>query len=281
MIIYIKDLENEKLSFWEKIKVKLKMLLIRQIDNNRKIMLLPKIEDEKKFLKINKKLTKYPNSKVVLSKKLKKYESKICNTIIKGKIVQKVMIHKILKLVATNFKTQEIYILSKKYDLYVVNLSQQYIEKVKTVNIVTNDILKYKKLEEQIYNDKGIIITVTNNKKKSLKKARLIINIDFKNEEINKYNICRNSIIINISDDKINQITGFEGVIVNNVQIELDEQLRKNFIDDGLYGFFENSELYESIAGEKVENNRIRLKEIVGNNGIISFNEIQENNNKL
>ncbi len=278
MTIYIKDLENEKLTFLEKIKVKLRILLIRQIDDNRKVMLLPNLENEKKIIKINKKISKYPNSKIVLSKKLKKYENQIENNIIKGKIVQKAMIHKILKLVATNLKTQDIYILSKKYDLDVVKLSQQYIEKVKTVNIVTNEISKYKKLEEQIYNEKGILITITNNKKKSLKKAKLIINMDFNNEEINKYNICRNSIIINISNNKVDKITAFEGIIVNNVQVELDEQLRNLCINDGLYGFFENSELYESLVGEKIQNDKIRLKEIVGNNGIISFNEIQ---NKL
>ena len=39
------------------------------------------------------------------------------------------------------------------------------------------------KLEEK----ENIIITVTNNKKKSLKKSKLIVNFDFEEEELKKY----------------------------------------------------------------------------------------------
>lgn len=277
MIIYIKELEKEHLGFLEKIKSKLKMILIRQIDDKRKIFLLPNINDKKTFKKLNKKIKKYPNSKIVLSKKIKKYESEIKNgSIIRGKIVQKNLIHKIVKFVAGNLKLKDIYIISKKYDLITVKLTNYFVEKVKSVNIVTNEIEKYKNLEAQIYNEKGIIITVSNNKKKSLKKANIIINIDMNNNEINKYSINRNSIIINIANEKIDKIAVFEGIIVNNVQVELEESIKELFIKDNLYGYFENSELYEALVEENVKSDKIRLKELIGNNGIISFNEIQK-----
>ena len=44
----------------------------------------------------------------------------------------------------------------------------------KTINIVTNHIEKFTKLEEQLREREGIIITITNNKKKSLMKSNII-----------------------------------------------------------------------------------------------------------
>lgn len=275
MIIYIKELENEKLTFLEKIKVKLKLILVRKLDMNRKILILPNIEDKKKFVKLNNKLKKAFNCKIVLAKSLKKYENEIeCSKILRGKLVQKSLIYRILKLAVGNFKTQDVYILCKRYEMVIAKMSEYFADKVRTLNIVTNEIAKYKKLEDKIYNEKGIIITVSNNKKKSLKRAKVIINIDLNNEEINKYNICRNSVIINLSDEKIHKLTAFDGIIINNVQIDFDDNIRDIFIKHNLYGSFENSELYESIVGEDVDISKIRLKELIGNNGIINFHEL-------
>ena len=65
------------------------------------------------------------------------------------------------------------------------------------MNIVTNNIEKFKKLEDKIM-ENGIMITIGNNKKKSLMKSKIILNIDFPNELINKYMIKEDAIIINV-----------------------------------------------------------------------------------
>jgi len=277
MIIYIREIDKkDRISLLEKLKIKLNMILVKVIDEKRIVYIIPKIENERIYKKLNKKIKKYPNCKIVLSKKIKKYESQIeCYQIIKGKFVQKSLLHKILQLVLGNLSLQDIYILSKKYESSTVNIIEYFLDKVRTVNIVTNEIQKYKKIEEQIYNEKGIIITVTNNRKKSLKKAKLIINLDLNNEEINKYNINRKSTIINIANEKINGIIGFEGIIINGVQIDLRQDIRDYFIEHKLYGFFENAELYESIREDNIKKEEIRLKELIGNNGIIDYKEIE------
>ncbi len=272
MIIYLKELE--KLKFIEKLKMKLNRLIIRNIDENRKIIIFPIDEkNEDKMLKVlNSKIDS--NCKIVISKKLKKLEGKIQGKIIKGKLVQKALLDKILQLAVGNLKVQDIHIVSQKYSLDVVKIIDYFIEKVKTVNIVTNEIAKYKKLEET-YADKGILITVTNNRKKSLKRANVVINFDMNNEELNNYNVNRNAIIINLADTTIDKITGFEGIIINNVEIELSEEIRKIFTENNLYEYFDNSALYESINNcIDINSKDIRLKEIVGNNGVITYDEI-------
>ena len=81
-----------------------------------------------------------------------------------------------------------------------------FAKKYKTVNIVTNHIEKFKKLENDLVEEDGIIITITNNKKKSLMKSHIILNIDFPRELLNKYMIKDDSIIVNIREKvKINK----------------------------------------------------------------------------
>ena len=76
-------------------------------------------------------------------------------------------------------------------------LADQY----KKINIVTNHIEKFKRIEEKLLNENGVIITVTNNKRKSLIKSKIILNVDFPNELINKYRICEDAIIVNIKHE--------------------------------------------------------------------------------
>ena len=71
-------------------------------------------------------------------------------------------------------------------------------QNIKRVNIVTNHINKFKKMEEYLYNELGIILNISNNKSKSLLNSELIINIDFPQELINKYEIYNKAILINI-----------------------------------------------------------------------------------
>ena len=54
--------------------------------------------------------------------------------------------------------------------------------------------------------ENGIIITITNNKKKSLMKSQIIINVDFPKELIDRYRINEYATIINIKEKlKINK----------------------------------------------------------------------------
>lgn len=60
-------------------------------------------------------------------------------------------------------------------------------ENVKILNIVTDNIAVFKQIEEKLYEEKGIMIRVTNNKKKSLLKSDVIINFDFEEGKLSKY----------------------------------------------------------------------------------------------
>lgn len=67
----------------------------------------------------------------------------------------------------------------------ILNIAQN----AKILNIVTENLAVFKQIEEKLYAEQGIMIRVTNNKKRSLLKSDIIINLDFNEEEINKYSI--------------------------------------------------------------------------------------------
>ena len=85
--------------------------------------------------------------------------------------------------------------------------------------------------------ENGIMITISNNKKKSLMKSKIILNIDFPNELINKYMIKEDAIIINVQGKaKINR-KRFNGLMVNNYEIDFRDDIKseENLLGDEFY----------------------------------------------
>ena len=73
------------------------------------------------------------------------------------------------------------------------------------------------------YEENGIIITLTNNKKKAIVRSNIIVNVDFTEELINRYVLKDDGIIINL-DEKIKiKKKRFSGKIVNDFNIEFKQ----------------------------------------------------------
>lgn len=148
-------------------------------------------------------------------------------------------------------------------------------QKVKRLNIITNHIEKFKKIQNSLYNEFGIVLNISNNKKTSLLKAEVIINIDFPQELINQYNIYDKAIIINILEKISIYKKKFNGVNVNYFRIFMPEK----------YGTseFDNEIIYESIIYEynqlsdiknRIIEDKIKIKKLIGNNGPVQESEI-------
>ena len=163
------------------------------------------------------------------------------------------------------------------------------MDKVKTVNIITSNINRYKNIEERAYERQAALITISNNKNKALKRAKYIINLDFDNEILSQYKINTNSIIINCTNKKIDVLKYFQGIIINNIEIILKQSEKPK----ELYKEFDNIDIYESFEKEdikyienirKIEENEVKIINLIGNNGIINIKEIsniQKNIDKL
>lgn len=274
--------KNDKPNWLEKklniIKVQENMAIL-PIDENFKEKQIEKIA-----IKTKKIIQKYSNSKkIVLSKAMYKEQKYInyLNTygleIQDGKWLFEILLPDIVEYIINKKKIEKVNISIMINDLTDIELEniKFLARKYQSINIVTNHIEKFKKLEKQLQEDEGIIITITNNKKKSLMKSQIILNIDFPKELINKYNIQDEAIIINVKGNiKINK-KRFNGLNINNYEIDFrDDKKSSKALNNRFYlkDLYE-SELYKkqnvSEIRKKIKNDKVIIKKLILNNGEI------------
>lgn len=157
-------------------------------------------------------------------------------------------------------------------DVNIQNI-QQIARVVKNLNIVTNNIDVFKQIEDKLYNDLGIAIRVTNNKRKSLIKSDVIINLDFNDETIAKYTLPPNGIVININR-KVALKKRFNGINISSYKISVPVKYKlANFKDNVMYESKIYSKTpYENII-QRIRRDDIKVLGLIGNNGIIQPKE--------
>ena len=266
--------ENDKPTFLERILTKIR------IENNRIIIQIEKELTEKKQEKLAQKtiklLNKSSSKKIVVSKKIGQYE-KYMNILkakyinVDGKWLYKMLVPEIIEYILKkeNLKKEEtsLHILvNDATDVAVQNILE-FAKEYKTITIITNHIEKFKKIEEKIFEESGINISIMNNKKKSLSRAKIIINFDFPKELINQYTINEKAIILNLPGKlKINK-KRYEGKIIQGYEIKSKEDSNYNQELDKFYpkSIYESKFYYEQpyqYIREKIKNDKIEIKEL-------------------
>ena len=278
-MVYIE--KNDKPNFIEKI-----LNLIRVKENTIILPINEKMTEkkiEKLAMKTYKKITKISNSKkIVLSKEMKEEEKYInyLNTygmeISEGRWLFEILLTDIVKYITEKQKIEKANISILINDLTDIEFNNIKIlaQKYNMINIVTNHIEKFRKLENQL-KEEGIIITITNNKKKSLMKSNIIVNVDFPKELLNKYSLNENACIINLK--KIVKITQkrFNGLTVNDYEIVFRNDVCNEKFFNGKY---EIKDLYE--AGMYKKSTFIELREKIKKDGV-KINKLFLNNGEL
>ena len=243
------------------------------------------VEKERKIKKVIKKLIKNEVTNVVLSKEFDENRDLINAlnasniNVFKGRWLQKYLSIQILDyiVIQKNIKKEEyeIAITVNQITDLSIELIKILAKQYKRLTVVTNHIDKLRKIENEIYEKEGILIVISNNQKKSLLKPQIILNIDFSKEILNKYQVNENAIIINLEGDiKINQ-KRFNGINVNDYEIEVGrEELiwRKNMdkfrTKDLLESVLYMKDTFQNICN-KIRKNKVSIKELYGVNGKI------------
>lgn len=296
-ICYIKEM-HETCDFVKRILIKIKKLFnIVEFseDKGKTTIILPlfksNIIKDKKIIKIAKKINRklYDNNieNVVLSNYLEENEilkqKLYCQNIniLDGRYLFYLLIPEIVDYILKRQKKKlengEITLLINDFTENNARIITYIAQSVKRVNIVTNHNNKFKKLEEYLYNELGIILNITNNKNKSLANAGLIINIDFPEEIINKYEINSNAIIINIFNEIKIRAKRFNGVNINYYKAYIPKKYKmEEFKDNLIYESSIYKYNYEN-ARKDIITNKIKIKKLIGINGDISENEFCKN----
>lgn len=194
------------------------------------------------------------------------------------------IIEKILEYQNSSISQAKVHILVDNYNKENCDIIYGLSINVKNINIVTNNIQSYKKMEDKLFENTGTAISVANNRKKGLKRAEIIINLDFDNNLIKKYSINRNAIIINCFNESLEMNSGFSGVIINKVEYEEAPEMMEYFNIYKLNKNFEIPELFESLIFYKTydkihkQNSEytFRITNFIGNRGKINKSEIKQ-----
>lgn len=191
--------------------------------------------------------------KVVLSKKVSKREDYINflysngAEIVDGRWLFKALTLQVLDYIVEKkrLKKEEIQvsILMNDVDLNMLDIIKQIVKQYKAVNIVTNHFEKFRRVEQQILEEEGLMITVTNNKKKSLYKSQIILNVDFPSELVNRYRIYDEAIIINLRGDVRIETKRFNGLNIVDYEIEFNNSDNFDYEKENLY---DNKNVYEA-----------------------------------
>lgn len=221
-------------------------------------------------------LSNYINKKEDINLKLKENNVHVHN----GNILSNYLIYNFVSYIAKmrneDTHMQEVYILINKPNALDESNIIYFAKNFKRINIVTNHINYFRKLENYLEEKFGIAITITNNKRKSLAKAGIIINLDFDEELINGYNVNTQAIILN-PNNKIEIHTKlFNGINISDYQIIYSEK----FINKA-FKKFDKKMLYESILSDKnyeqamkqIKEDNVKIVNLIGKNGIINRQE--------
>ena len=293
--IFIKEMDRKR-KIVEKIINKLKYIF-NKIDiieeKNNKIYVLPIYANKKlkKYKikniakKIVKKLEQEGTNKVILSESLKSivllknclYSENI--NILNGRYLFKCLpieiIEYILKFKNEKIENSEIWIMVND----LTNLNKQIIieiaKNVKTLNIITNNINKCKRIEKYLYNEYGILLNITNNKKTSLLKAKIIFNVDFPEELVNKYKINTKAIIINMLEKIEIQSKKFNGININYFKIKIPAEFKiEGFSDEEIYEGIIHNYSFEEMH-KRIKREEIKIEGLIGNRGVIQEQEFR------
>ena len=223
------------------------------------------------------------------------FKEEICNllnsnfgiNVLNGKKIMELMDFDIVKYILdiqkVDMKQEEIYIIFKKDNSLNLNFLKRFIENFRMTNVVTNDIERLKKVQDNLLEHDGILISVSNNKRKALKRAKYVLNMNLSKSELEKYKINRNAIIINIKENVKYEDVNFDGVNVNYFEIALPDEYVEKFEQIGEkfdYVKLYESELLSKMQQKSLENIYVKIKSdgvridgLIGNNGKIDNSE--------
>ena len=303
---YIKK-QNKPIDLIDKIKYFLKIVKVTQCNMGYVLEIPSKGSIDKMINKVSKIIKKLEIDNIVFSNELiyTEFSFRVIDNLDKETVCdgRKLMIYMqydiliyILNIQNIDISNADVYFLIKKDNDLNLQFLSKFIENCKTVNIVTNDIARFKEVQERIYENENILIGISNNKSKALKRARYILNINMDENDIKKYKINRDAIIINLKNMVYYNNPGFNGININYMQIFLPDEYIEQFECINNQNEFDLTRLYEVylmqklniekrklnvLKCEKVENieekiikqDGVKITGLIGNNGRIGESE--------
>jgi hypothetical protein len=249
--------------FTEKNGVKYAKLLIKKIDSYKvqNVLLSKNIENNADFHRVIEENRKY----IVTGKRM-------------GKAILPKIMNEISKYTRYPKEKMSVLLLMNEYSLENIELVEWISSEIKQLNVLSRNYSKYEKSAKKLFNEFGYVVNLYNNDEiKEFKRVNVVINIDFKEDELKKINFAKNSVVVSLNEKIDNLKKGFNGIIINDVDIA------GNFDDTKIYRKLAlcEAKIYKPLRNLK-ENNRIFNTEkyiingYIGKRGKITVEEFEK-----
>ena len=264
-----------------KLRYKNKKIINKKMENGEYII-LPSVN--KKVLKNLKKMKEIRcwkniciSNNLMQNTEFMEFANENLLNIMDGKWLLKNIVDKIIEYIADSRKealnTYEISILCNRLDNTIVEKIKEICQKVKVCNIITNNQKQYKKLEENIYKENGIVLNISNNYKKTLNKSIIIVNFDFDQKQIKNCNFSSNAYIINTNKKLDKEHFGGRNIISYKVNLPEKYLEYQNKFEN-----FDTNTLYESLIYKNTSYKNIK-KELSHDDAKIVY--LKDSNDKI
>ncbi len=283
MVVYIK--KSEKIEYFQSL---LNIIKTEKIEDKEMVYLpIKKTSKNRKKEKVIEKLSKYLYSNsiknIVLETELMQDENvknilyKNNFNILDGNNISRFFVYDVIKKIyeykKSNIEAGEVTLVVNENDNVNVETIIRIAHSIKRLNIITTNTKKFKKVVDYLYEELGILIKLSNNIKTNLRTTDIIINIDFPEEIINRLEIPNNAVIVNIPQNININSKKFTGINIKSWELEIPSKYK-------LEGF-EDKAMYESIVYtkpvlkifEQIEKDFIKIRRLIGVNGVINAKE--------
>ncbi len=303
-MLYVKlenaiEKEESKFKILNNIFYKLKYKFVNLKEENiesGQLLVLPNLE-KYTYDKLSRYLTVKGITNICISEELMKNKNFIeflegkNIKILDGKWLFKHMSFDIVKYIC-DFKKekisfQEVSILSNNIDRILKQIIFELAKEVKVLNLITQNENKFKKIENELYEEYGIILNINNNFQKSLNKSDIILNFDFEESELNKYKINTKASVINFDYEISLKEKDFKGINISFLEIFIPMKYvqrscyLKEFHPTILYESF----IYKKTSPENIENeikkDGVNISFLNNKNGRIRKNEYLKLSKKM
>lgn len=268
--IELKTIENEK-----------------NIDLEEKLLRLPKWKKKNKIQKRIEEIQRKEQTKqVILSKEVKQYLGEECFKEEQQELEKRIKIYFLLEELEyilnrqeMNFENAEIYILANEYSKQMKEILEHFMSKFKVVHILSKNQKYYTRWIERLEEEGETNIIYSHNYRKSLLKAKMIINIDFSNQDLKKYKINQDAIILQLYHEKPELKQIFNGIYIMEMILDYDKQRLGVYTDLNAFSFKEvyisriNQETNMEEVWRKIKKDNIKVRYLEGINGKIEEKE--------
>jgi hypothetical protein len=181
------------------------------------------------------------------------------------------IIEYICKMIDKKIENQDITILIQNDTVDIRKMIVEIAKQVKRIQIVTTQINKFKTIENELEFKYGLSCQITNNKRKSLLKSKIIVNIDYSENELNQFIINKQAIIIDINNK--NEIYAKSFIGIHIYEYNITSNIKNNTFDvKNIIEAISLNKTYEQTRNLLKKEN-VKVVNLVGKNGLINNKE--------